>query len=475
MSAKRFRCFARVLVIGNLLRPELDELIDKRDFSQLRTILAGFPPADIAEILADLEPPRRALLLRILPKEVAGHAFEHLTVLAQERTLEQLGEAEVAEILNALPADDRTALLEELPSRMTQRLLGLLTPEKRRVAAQLLGYPENSVGRRMTPDYVAIGHDWTVGDVLAHLRRLGQERHPPALDQLYVVDSAGRLVDCVRLQRLVVAEPSEPVSSRLEGRAVSLAATDDQEAAVAAFRKYDATVLPVLDSTGVLLGVVTVDDVLDVAEAESTEDIQKLGGQEALHAPYLDIGLFSMVQKRAGWLALLFLGEMLTASAMGHFEDEIERAAVLAMFVPLIISSGGNSGSQATSLLIRSLALGEVRLRDWWRVLRRELAAGLMLGTTVAVLGTARILLWQGLHLYDYGPYFGRLAATVACSLVSVVLFGSLAGAMLPFILRALRLDPATASAPLVATLVDVTGLVIYFTIAFRFLHGTLL
>jgi magnesium transporter len=319
---------------------------------------------------------------------------------------------------------------------------------------------------------VAIQQNWTVADVLAHLRKTGRGRE--TLNQLYVVDEKGRLVDSVRLRNLVVSELTTPITELLEQQSLALHATDDQETAVAAFRKYDRTVLPVIDSTDVLVGALTVDDVLDVAEQEATEDIQKLGGMEALDAPYLKIGLLSMIRKRAGWLAVLFVGEMLTATAMGYFEDEIAKAVVLALFVPLIISSGGNSGSQATSLIIRAMAVRDVSLKDWWRVIRREFIAGFALGCVLASIALARILLWPHKEKV-YGPHYALVAATVACSLIGVVLFGSVAGSMLPFVLRRLGFDPAAASAPFVATLVDVTGLVIYFSIAYLILHGTLL
>jgi magnesium transporter len=453
-------------MIGSLLLPELKELIKQRDFTQLREALSEFPAPDLGEVLCDLEPADTAVLLRILPHELAAEVFEYLPLSRQEELLHALGDADVAAILNEVAADDRTALLEELPAKVTQKLINLLSPEERKIASQLLGYPKNSVGRRMTPNYVAVEQAWMVSEVLEHLRRVGKEHERITLNQLYVVDSRGRLVDWVRLQALVTCDPSKPVAELLEGTNLALTATEDQEAAVAAFKKYDVTILPVVDTAGALLGVVTVDDVLDVAERETTEDIQKLGGMEALDGPYLEIGLMAMVKKRAGWLALLFMGEMLTATAMGHFESEIEKQAVLSIFLPLIISSGGNSGSQATSLIIRSLAVGDVRASDWWRVLSREMVAGLLLGVTLAILGYSRIWVWQLLGFHNYGVQHGLVALTVGCSLVGVVLFGSLAGAMLPFILRAFRMDPAVASAPLVATLVDVTGLVIYFTIA---------
>ena len=284
----------------------------------------------------------------------------------------------------------------------------------------------------------------------------------------------GHLIARVRLRNLVVEPTEKPVSDLLEESTFSLKATDDQETAIQAFEKYDVTMLPVTDSQGVMLGVVTVDDVLDVVEKETTEDIQKMGGMEALDAPYLKIHLSRMIKKRAGWLAVLFLGEMLTATAMGYFEDEIAKAVVLALFVPLIISSGGTSGSQATSLIIRAMAVGDVTLRDWWRVLIRELIAGLCLGAVLAGIAMMRILLWPTREKL-YGPHYVLVAATVACSLIGVVLFGSIMGAMLPFILRRLGFDPAVSSAPLVATLVDVTGLIIYFSVAYQILHGTVL
>lgn len=459
-------------VIGSLLKPELAELIRQRNFNQLREILCTFPAPDLAEIFTDLGSDDEAVLLRILPHDLATEVFEYLSVEDQEKLLLALGTEQVANILNSLPPDDRTALLEELPSAATQKLLALLKPEQRKIATELLGYPKQSIGRRMTPHYVAIQQNWTVAEVLSHLRT--QEDKRDTIAQLYVVDAKGHLVDYVRLRNVVVAPIQMSVLELLENQRIFLRATDDQETAVAAFKKYDVTILPVVDSKEVLVGVVTVDDVLDVAEREATEDIQKLGGMEALDAPYLRIGIFSMIKKRAGWLAILFVGEMFTATAMGYFEDEIAKAVVLALFVPLIISSGGNAGSQATSLIIRAMAVKDITLGDWWRVMRREIFAGLALGCVLACIALIRILLWPHKEQV-YGPHYLLVAATVASSLVGVVLFGSVAGSMLPFVLRRIGFDPAAASAPFVATLVDVTGLVIYFSIAYQILHGTLL
>ncbi len=459
-------------MIGNLIQPELGDLIERKEFNQLREILCEFPPSDIAEIFTDLNTQDEAVLLRILPHQLATEVFGYLSLEEQEKLVRALGDEKVAQILNGMAPDDRTALLEELPAAATQKLLNCLTVEERKIAVQLLGYPEGSIGRLMTPHYTAIQEKWTVEEVLGYLRGLKTNRE--TMNQLYVVDAGGKLVDFVRLRNLVVADPHVPVRELLEGQFVALPVTEAEESAIHAFEKYDVTILPVIDSQGILLGVVTVDDVLDVARREATEDIQKLGGVEALDAPYLKIDLRSMIRKRAGWLTILFFGEMLTATAMGYFEDEIAKVVALALFVPLIISSGGNSGSQATSLIIRAMALQDVKLKDWWRVLCRELVAGFSLGCVLAAIAMIRILLWPHRNQL-YGPHYMLIALTVAMSLVGVVLFGSVVGAMLPFLLRRLGFDPAASSAPFVATLVDVTGLVIYFTIASMILRGTVL
>ena len=456
-------------MIGNLLQPELVELIAKRDFAQLRAILCDFAPADLAEIFFDLSPEDEAVLLRILPNDVAADVFEHLPVDDQEKMLHALGSEKVAQILNDIEPDDRTALLEELPSAATQKLLALLLPEERKIATDLLGYPKGSIGRRMTPHYVAIQQNWTVSEVFAHLRT--EEHKRDSINQLYVVDNKSHLVDYVRLRNLVVAPLQMSVLELLENQQIFLRASDDQETAVAAFKKYDATMLPVVDSKEVLVGVVTVDDVLDLAEREATEDIQKLGGVEALDLPYLKTDLVGMVRKRAPWLVILFLSEMLTSTAMTFFQDEIAKAVVLVLFLPLIMSSGGNSGSQATTLIIRAMALGEVTLRDWWRVMRRELGSGLTLGLILGVIGFLRITAWHFMFSRStggmYGHYWFLVALTIFISLIGVVMWGSLSGSMLPFVLRRVGLDPAASSAPFVATLVDVTGVVIYFTVAY--------
>jgi len=455
-------------MVDSNLSSKLSEMIAQRDFTTLHETLCSLPPADIAEILHELPSSEGAVLLRLLPRPLAADVFENLSFNYQEEILHALGSKDVAQILNDIDPDDRTALLEELPSAVTQKLIDLLNPEERRIAVDLLGYPKDSVGRLMKPEYVAIQEHWTVAQVFSHLRAQHHKRE--SMNQLYVVDEQGRLMDYVRLRNLVVADPDSPIKDLFEHRNFSLCVTDDEKQAVAVLKKYDVTMLPVVDSNQVLLGVVTVDDVFDVAETETTEDIQRLGGVEALTGPYFKIGIFDMLKKRAPWLSILFIGEMFTSTAMGYFESEIERAAVLAIFLPLILSSGGNSGSQATTIIIRAMALGDVHLRDWWRVFYREIITGFLLGTTLATLGVLRILSWQFLGIKDYGLTHMHLALTVGGSLVGIVLWGSLMGAMLPILLRRLKLDPATCSAPFVATFVDVTGIIIYFSIAYALL-----
>jgi magnesium transporter len=448
-------------------------MIEARDFAALRELFREWPPADVAEVILDLPEDEQVIIFRLLPHNLAADVFEYLGIEEQHKLLHALAHEQVAAILNEMAPDDRTALLEELPSAAARQLIRLLTPEERRVATALLGYPEDSVGRLMTPDFIAAKEDWIVQEVLDYIRAYGQDSE--TLNVIYVVDDHGKLIDDIRMREFLLKPLDSYVRDLMEKTFVALNVTDSQQDALNVFRKYDRTVLPVIDSTGVLLGIVTVDDMLDVAEKEATEDIQKLGGMEALDEPYTTIPFLRMLKKRATWLILLFLGEMLTATAMQGYNSEIEKAAILAMFLPLIISSGGNSGSQATTLVIRAMALGELRLVDWIRVVRKELLSGLSLGLILGTIGFFRISLWQYLHIFDYGTYHWLVATTVGVALVGVVLWGTLSGAMLPFLLRRCGLDPAASSAPFVATLVDVTGLIIYFNVALFVLRGTLL
>jgi magnesium transporter len=465
-------------VVGKILEPEIRSLIEARNFSALREVFREWPPADVAEVILDLPEHEQVIIFRVLPHALAADVFEYLDFDAQQKLLRAMAHEQVVAILNEMSPDDRTALLEELPSAAARQLIRLLTPEERRVATALLGYPENSVGRLMTPDFIAIKENWTVRQVLDYVREHGQDSE--TLNVVYVVDDEGKLIDDLRIREFLLRPLDARVSDFRDHTFVALNVTDSQQDALNVFRKYDRTALPVVDSNGVLVGIVTIDDMLDVAEQEATEDIQKFGGVEALDEPYMRISLWKMIRKRAGWLVILFLGEMLTATAMATFQDEIARAVVLALFLPLIISSGGNSGSQASTLIVRAMALGEITLRDWWRVALREIQAGLSLGAILGTIGTLRVALWsivgeKYFHRQLYGPHWPLVALTVGLALVGVVLWGSLSGSMLPFILRRAGADPAASSAPFVATLVDVTGLIIYFSIALVIMRGVML
>ncbi len=459
-------------MLGHLLKPEYEELIAQKDWESLRIAFEDLHPADIAEVLDDLPPEDSGVIFRILPRDVAGTAFEYLPIDQQAELITALGSEQLVNVLNGMSPDDRTRLFEELPAEVTRRALSSLNPDELKVARQLLGYPDNSAGRYMTTEYLSIKPAMSAREALEYIRTHGKGRE--TLNALYVIDDRGVLLYDVRLADLVLANPETKVDEIPTRHMVALPAVAPRSEVVEAFEKYDRVALPVVDSKGVLVGIITVDDVLDVAEAEATEDIQKLGGMEALDAPYLEISAWGMFKKRGGWLSILMVSEMLTATAMSYFEDEIARAVVLALFIPLIMSSGGNSGSQATSLIIRGLAVRDIAVKDWWRVLLRELRSGVMLGVLLASIGLCRIVFWPSRDEL-YGPHYLMVGLTVAFSLIGVVLFGSLAGSMLPFILRKLGFDPAAASAPFVATLVDVTGLVIYFTVASLILSGTVL
>lgn len=463
-------------MLGELLLPELEELIDARNFGALREALSALPAAEVADVFSDLPPQRVAIIFRILPREKATDVFEYLPVELQEQVLRALGQEQVAGVLNEMDPDDRTALLEEMPGEAAQRLIGLLSPEERRIAVRLLGYPEESIGRRMTPDYVSLRKDWTISHVFSHLRQVGGNKE--TLNIVFVTDEKGHLIDDLRLKDIVLADPNDTVADIMDGHYVFLNAHDDQEEAVHAFKKYDRTALPVVDSSNVLVGIVTVDDVLDVAEKEETEDVHKMAAVRVLDEPYLEATAMTMVRKRAPWLFLLFCGEMLTITAMHKFESTLEKVVILAAFIPLIISSGGNSGSQAASLVIRALAISELSLSDWWRVMRRELISGLMFGSILGASAFVAAYLYgsfQATHGTMNKEHVTVVAFVAGTALVGVVLFGTLAGSMLPLLLKRLGLDPAVSSTPFVATLVDVTGILIYFSTAVLLLRGTLL
>jgi len=449
----------------------INDLLDSRAWHGLRRTLAEHHPADLAELLTDRSEEDEAILLRLLGKR-RGDVFAYLGPGHQRKILRRTEPELLARMIREMTPDDRTRLLGELPPEVAHTLLGRLPASEMKDGLALLSYPEDAAGRFMTPHFIALRPDMTAGEALEHIRRVGRDKE--TLSVVYIVDSAGRLVEDVHLGSLVLAAPATPVTEVADPGLVSIPDTAPREEVIRMFGKYDRVALPVTDKDGHMLGIITADDVLDVAEEEATKDIHMLGGVEALDEPYIQVGFWAMARKRAGWLSALFLGEMLTATAMGVFEAEISRAVVLALFVPLIISSGGNSGSQASTLVIRALALGEVGLRDWWRVIRREVLAGGTLGIILGTIGFLRISIWSAFSDI-YGPHWLLVALTVGVALIGIVLWGTLIGSVLPFVLRRLGFDPATSSAPFVATLVDVTGLIIYFTVAMIILRGTLL
>ena len=438
-------------------------------------ILNDHRPADAAERLNTLDRVRAARVIEALPPSIATQVFNEPHLDQPAKLIEEISRKSAVEILAGLHPDRRAAIFRHLSEAARTELTPRLDPAVRVTLTQLLSYPVHSAGGIMTTDFIGVPTDWTVGQTLQHINKVGG-----ASEEVYSVcllDPQSKVLrQVVSLRRLVISDPAAIVLSVTRPqRPITVTALTDREEVARLISKYDLLAVPVLADDGHVLGIVTVDDVIDAIIAEGTEDVQKFGGSEALDGPYLKIGLFSMIRKRAGWLCALFLSEMLTATAMQGYESEIEKAVVLTLFIPLIMSSGGNSGSQATSLVIRALALKELSVGDWWRVASRELPAGLALGAILGVIGMGRIALWQWLGLYNYGAHWQLVALTIGLALTAIVSFGSMAGSMLPFVLRRLGFDPAVASAPFVATLVDVTGLVIYFSVAYLVLRGTLL
>src|SRR2546423_3370271 len=443
---------------------------------ELHEALGEVRAPDIAEALKELPPEAAAKVMASLPFDLAVQVFDEPELTRHRCAITQKIEPrKVGPLIEAMAADQQAGLFREVPSEDRPRLLATVSETTRTSLKKLLEYPEETAGGIMTPKYGRIPSDWAVGQALTLIREVGGRKE--TIYAIYIVDPTTQELGPVAWRRELLMRDRENNVLDVGSRRPPLTVTADidREEAARLISKYNLLAIPVVDDERRMLGIVTVDDVIDALVEESTEDVQRFGGMEALDAPYMEIGFVEMIRKRAGWLCALFLSEMLTATAMQRFQGEIERAAVLAMFIPLVMSSGGNSGSQATSLVIRALALQELKLRDWWRIALRELPTGLLLGGILGVIGFVRIVLWQNIHIFNYGPHYMLLAITVGFALVGIVAFGSLAGSMLPFLLKRIGFDPASASAPFVATLVDVTGLVIYFSVAFLILHGTLL
>jgi magnesium transporter len=454
-----------------VLKQEYEHVVQTGDDALIRELLDDQNISDVADLVYE-EPEFESQIISVMSVHRAAGVFKILEFPTQKRIIQDLPPAKTAELLNELPADDRTDFLEELPSSVVRELIKLLNHEERRVTLSLLGYPENSVGRLMTPDYVYVYEHNTVQEVLDTIRRVG--KNSETIEVIYVINKKGELLDDIRIREFILAPPHKEVRELMDDRVIALNAYDDQEVASEAFKMNNRVALPVVSNSKKLLGIVTIDDVLWVASEEFSEDMQKIGGTEALQQPYLEIPLMKLFKKRVVWLIVLFIGEMVTISAMHQFEDEIAKVVILATFIPLIISSGGNSGSQAATLIIQAMALREISIADWWRIMRREIFSGLMLGFTLCILGISVILIWNSFS-DTLGPYYASLAITIGISLIGVVLWGTLMGSMLPLLLKRLGADPAASSTPFVATLVDVTGLIIYFSVAVAILSGKLL
>jgi magnesium transporter len=456
---------------------EIRQKILKGDFTGLfRSSGKGekmMQPSEVAKIFLNLPAPSAIKAFQGFPEKNRILLFPYLDNLVQKEIVKELPKNDVSKVLNSISSDDLLIFLSNLKGVELSEAVEYLNEENKKEAHSLLGYPKESVARLINTEFATIKKEMTIQQAMEHLRKHHQDSE--TANVVYVVDDEGKLIDDIPIRRLVLSEPGKTIEDIMDGFYVKLNIDDSKDTAIDVFKQYDRAALPVTNEHNVLLGVITADDVFDVEEEKSTREMQRFGGVESLDYPYVKTPFFSLIRKRAGWLIVLFLGEMMTATAMGYFDKEISKAVVLALFVPLIISSGGNSGSQAATLIIRAMALKELSLRDWWYVMRREILSGLTLGIILGTIGFLRITAWENLHWYEYGPHWLLLALTIFFSLIGIVMWGTLSGSMIPIILKRFKVDPATASAPFVATLVDVTGLVIYFTIAAVILKGTLL
>jgi magnesium transporter len=460
--------------LAMLIAPDIIALLED-DPASIPAETEEMHAADLADVVETLPTDKVTAFLGALSNERAADVLEYLNEDLRTEILEAMSARQAAALVTEMTPDDRADVLEDLEEESADEILAEIPAAERAETEKLLAYEGDTAGGLMTTEYVSVPAEMPVEEALAAVRRIARSERREAMNAIYVTDTDGRLQGVMSLRELLAAPEGGRVADIAWEEVVSVPVTADRELVAKLTREYDLVAIPVVDENERIQGVVTVDDVIDALVEEHTEDTQKFGGMEAIDEPYTQTGIFTMIGKRAPWLTVLFLSEMLTAGAMQHFNDELNRAAVLVLFIPLIMSSGGNSGSQATSLIIRAMALGEIGLRDWWKVMLRELPSGLMLGGILGVIGFFRILIWQNLGLWNYGPHYHLVAFTIGTALLGVVTFGSLAGSMLPFLLKRLGFDPASASAPFVATLVDVTGLSIYFYVAMVILRGTLL
>ncbi|WP_409028990.1 magnesium transporter [Gracilimonas sediminicola] len=456
-----------------LIKPEFEELIASKDWVALKEVLNDVPAVDIADLLLELPGDIAVVVFRLLKKPVAADVFAELPSSKGVELLELFSKQQLSDVMINLEPDEQVSILEELPGHLTQRVMNSINREDQKQLKKLLGYPEESVGRLMTPRYVRVKSDWSIERSMAHIRKYGETAE--TINVIYVVDDKEHLIDDLRITHLILANQEDQIDVLMDRSFEALSVYDDQEEAVKMLSKYDRVALPVVDSDGVLVGIVTADDVIDVAEEETTEDMQKMAGMDALDDYYSQSSIFDIVKKRLWWLIVLFVGQILTAIAMGGYEEVLQKVVALSFFVPLIISSGGNSGSQAATLVIRALATDDLKPEDWKKVFRREFTSGLMLGGLIGLLGFLTLIGWDLLGGAELSKTVFLTAGVIGLSLFSIVLFGNFTGAMLPFFLSKMNLDPAVSSAPFVATIVDVSGIIIYFTIAIVLLSGTLL
>ena len=454
-----------------VLAAEFEQLLQVNDRAALRIFLDDQNISEVAE-LVDAFPDEETRIITSMSIHRAASVFKILDLSSQKSIIHKLPAGTTASLLNELPADDRTDFLEELPSSVVRELIKLLDPEERKVTLSLLGYPENSIGRLMTPDYVYVYADNTIEEVFATIRKYGKDSE--TINVIYVIDDKGELIDDIRIRDIILSAPDKKVSELIDGRYIALHPEDDQETAGEIFKMNNRVALPVISQSRKLLGIVTIDDILWVASEEFSEDMQKMGGTAALEEPYLDVPLFKLYKKRIIWLLILFVGETFTIAAMSGFQKTLEHVLVLSTFIPLIISSGGNSGSQAATLIIQAMALGEITVQDWWRIFRREIKSGLFMGLTLGLIGYS-IVIGGHTFLGLFGDHYASVGMAIGAALIGVVLWGTLMGSMLPLLLKRLGADPATSSTPFIATLVDVTGLLIYFGMAFLLLRDILL
>ncbi|HMU59842.1 MAG TPA: magnesium transporter [Chitinophagaceae bacterium] len=453
------------------LQEQFEAIIQTEDKLQIRDFLDDQNISDVADLVYEF-PDYDGQIIANMSVHRAASVFKILDLSVQKRIILDLPANTTATLLNELPADDRTDFLEELPGNVVRELIKLLDPDERKITLSLLGYPENSIGRLMTPDYVYV-YPWnTIEEVFSTIRKYGKDSE--TINVIYVINEKGELLDDIRIREFILNPPDKQVSELMDERFVALSPEDDQETASEVFKMNNRVALPVVSNTNQLLGIVTIDDILWVASEEFSEDMQKMGGTEALDEPYLDVPIFKLYKKRIIWLLILFVGETMTIAAMSSFQKTLEQVLVLSTFIPLIISSGGNSGSQAATLIIQALALGEVTVKDWWHIARREVISGIIMGITLGLIG---LLIIFGGHQFLglFGEHYILIGIAIGIAIVGVVLWGTLMGSMLPLLLKRMGADPATSSTPFIATLVDVTGLLIYFGTAFMLLKGVLL